>query len=353
MSWAFTLSIIFLTITTSILIIIALYHLFWKPKPSSTCETSNNCGINQICESGYCIEQLCSSDSDCRDGICINSYCTAFNCLNGNNCPTGTACVYGSCIKTGTSCQSNNDCFELSCMNQVCVQCLSNQNCPIGQGCFDQSCRFPYDGETGPNMITYISSAQNNGNITAPPAYFCSTSICGTGSNDPITCGETGLCPSSCPFCINSVCRCTPGQNLESCRSNGDCISGICSNDICIPSGGECFANYNGTSEGCPISKPYCSNGICSTSSLGAICGSTGMPSDLCNNPQSLGVIGVTGISPDNMGMFCRNGRCQLNPAQLNDQCTHGSCQFIEDNVLVCLPVETPSILEHRCLVAK
>lgn len=332
--------------------------MFWKPKPSSiTCDTNTNCGINQICKAGYCIEQLCTTNTDCDgNGLCINSYCTTFNCLNGNNCPTGTACVQGSCIKTGNSCLSNNDCHGLSCMNQICVQCLSDQNCSIGQGCFDQSCRYPYDNETRPNTITYASSAQNNGNITAPSGYFCSATICGTGINstDPIVCGEIGLCPSSCPFCINSVCRCIPGQNLEPCSTNSDCISGICSHNICIPSGGDCSANYNptGGTEVCSISKPYCVNGICSTTSLGAICGATGMPFDLCNNPQSLGVVGQTGIVQNGFGMFCINGTCQLNPGHLNDQCTIGSCHYIENGILTCIPVQTPSILEQRCLVS-
>lgn len=368
--WAFIISLIFLIVAVAMIVVIVLYFLFWKPTVTTiSCSNDNNCGVGQICQAGFCVEKICTSDSDCNgNGLCINSYCTTFTCQIGNDCInsglTGTACVNGSCIKLGTTCQSNNDCLNLSCMNQQCVQCLSNSSCPIGQGCLNQSCRYPYDGETGTNMINYTSPAQNNGNITAPPGYFCPVTICGTGPNnqDPINCdsGTTGLsdiCPSSCPFCVNSVCRCTQGDILESCQNNSDCSSGICSDTdqgkLCIPPGGDCISNYNGTGGTliCPISRPYCVNGTCSQVSLGAVCGITGLPPDLCSNPQSLGVAGPTGITPNGMGFFCVNGTCQENPGQLNSQCSTGSCGFIENGILVCLPIQTPSIPEMRCLV--
>ena len=353
-----TITIIFLIFTVIMILIIVFYFLFWKPKfPATSCQITTNCSVGQICQAGVCVEKLCSSDLDCDgNGLCINSFCTAFNCQSGNSCPTGTACTNGQCIRTGTACQSNNDCLELTCLNQMCVQCLSTTNCPIGQGCFGQSCRYPYIGETGANLINYPSSAQNNGNIAAPPGYFCSGNICGTGptSQSPINCSGTGtLCPSTCPYCINSVCRCTVGQLTEQCRSGGDCISGLCVNNICVPVGGECTLNSNGTgcTGCCPISRPYCVNGTCSTVSLGAPCGTTGVPPDLCSNPNSLGVVGPTGISQNGMGFFCVNGTCQTDPGELNELCTPGSCGFIQNGALVCVPIVTPTIPEMRCLV--
>lgn len=360
--WVFIVALLFLIIATAMVIITVFYFLFWRPSiPGVLCNTDNNCQFGQVCQGNFCIEKICTSNSDCDGGgLCINSYCTAFNCKIGNDCPTGTACIGGYCVKTGGNCQSNDDCFNLSCMNQICVQCLSDSNCPTGQGCFNRSCRYPYDGETGPNMITYVSSAQNNGNISAPPGYFCSSTDCGTGmdSRDPINCGNNEICPDSCPFCVNSICRCTSGEILEPCRNNNDCASGLCdetdNGKICIPSGGECVFNYNDTDglKICPLSKPYCVNGICSKVSLGAVCGSSDLPPDLCNNPQALGVVGPTGINPDGMGFFCINGICQENPGELNNLCTQGSCGFIESGILVCTNVDTPSISEMRCLVS-
>lgn len=359
-NWSFNLSIIFLFIAVVLIVIVLFYYFFWRQTiPTTSCQTNNNCNIGQICQAGICVEISCSADSDCMgNGICINSFCTALTCQNGNDCPTGTACVNNACIQVGRTCQSNADCFELSCMDTgisggICVQCLSDFNCPIGQGCFNNTCRFPNPGETGTNLLNYVSIAQENGNITAPPGYFCPTSSCAGTGGDVIACTGTETCPNSCSFCVDSVCRCTPGQILEPCRDNTDCASGLCGNtelgQVCIPMGGECISNYDGTGgiRVCPIFRPYCVNGICSTTSLGAVCGATGLPPDLCNNPQSLGVTGITGITSEGMGFFCVNGTCQSNPGQLNSLCTPGSCEFIEEGILVC--TETSSNM-MRCL---
>lgn len=356
-SWSFFISLIFLIIAISMLMAGVLYLVYWRPTiHDRTCESTNNCDINQICEAGFCKEIICESDTDCPNGICINAYCTAYKCRIGNDCPTGTACVDGYCHKLGATCVSNSDCNNLSCLNTVCVQCLSDSNCPTGQGCFNQACRYPYEGETGTNLINYTSSAQNNGNITAPPGYFCTGTICGTGTNnqDYIQCQNNELCPSSCPFCVNSVCRCTIGEITESCRANADCITGLCDNGTCVPIGGECVNNFDSKSISCtnccPVSAPYCVNGKCSNLSLGAICGVTGLPDDLCNNPMSLGAPGVTGVTSNGMGFFCVNGICQETPGGLNEQCTPGSCEFVNNGILVCTRIDTPSIPEMRCL---
>jgi len=357
----FAIGMIFLGIALFMIIITVIYFLFWRPvPPSPSCETNINCSSGQICQLGVCVEISCSSNSDCPNNTsCIQSYCYPLTCNIGNDCPTGTACISGFCVNTGTSCTSNADCFQLTCMNTVCVQCLSNSDCPTGQGCFNQSCRYPYDGETGPNMITYFSPAQNNGNIAAPPGYFCSSTNCGIGGqSQPIYCaGSSGTCPGSCQYCVNDYCRCTQGQLYEGCQVNTDCISGLCSEtewgNICVPTGGDCAFNYNGTGcQGCcTVSSPYCINGKCSNVSLGAMCGGSGVPPDMCNNPLSLGAVGTTGITNNGMGFFCVNGTCQSTPGSLNTLCSGGSCSFIQNGALVCTPVTTPSINQMRCLV--
>lgn len=352
----FTISIVFLILTTSFIIIFILYFLFWKPSSNNTVQCVNNkCDITQVCRSGFCQEISCSNDADCLgNGLCIDSYCTPYNCLSGNDCPTGMACIDSVCNRTGSSCSSTNECINLVCMNNLCVQCLSNSNCPVGQGCFGQSCRFPYQSESSPGELNFVSPAQNNGIITAPPGYFCSTTTCGTGHNNEviIPCSSDSACPAQCQFCVNFVCRCTSGQVTEKCVSNNDCLSGVCDkNNTCIASGNQCFSNYNGSTGSCPITMPYCVNGTCSPVSLGAICGSANLPPNLCNDPQSLGVTGLTGISPNGMGFFCINGTCQETPGGLNDLCTAGSCEFIENSVFVCVAVETPSIPQMRCMI--
>lgn len=343
------LVIIFALILVFILLIIVFYLIFWRPLPVLSQNCSNGtCPINQTCDKNICVEIICPGTQSCN-GICFNNYCTSYTCMSGNDCPTGNACVSGLCIPVGQSCQTNQNCQNLSCMNSVCVQCLSDSNCPIGQGCFNQICRFPYDTEIHTGNITYISPAQTNNNITAPPGYLCSITNCGANGTDPIYCDTDTICPSTCPYCVNSVCRCTIGVNTEECATNADCASGVCNNNICIPSGGQCSMNYNnGACTGCcPVSNPYCVNGICSPTSLGAMCGSNNLPDNMCTTAQALGnTTAVTGISPDGMGFFCTNGVCKSRPGRLNELCTSGSCE----TGLNCLPVMTPTILEMRCL---
>ena len=353
---SFVIAIIFLIICLAMIIITVFYFLFWKPfPPSPSCETNINCPNGQICQLGVCVEIICNSDSDCpNNSICIQafppslnsklSYCYPLSCNIGNDCPKGTSCLSGTCINIGTPCTSNSDCFQLTCINNVCVQCLSNSDCPIGQGCFNQSCRYPYDNETSPNMITYFSPAQNNGNIVAPPSYFCSSSNCGvSGQNLPIPCDSfNDICPITCQYCVNNYCRCTQGQLYEQCHQNTDCLSGLCTDTklgkICVPAGGECAFNYNGSDcKGCcTVNAPYCVNGKCSDVSLYAICGGNDLPPDMCNNPLSLGAIGTTGITNDGMGFFCVNGTCQNTPGSLNTLCSGDSCEFIHNGALVC-----------------
>ena len=349
------ISFIILFIVTILVILTVLYFLYWKPtNPTVPCQDNNNCTSNQFCQGGICTEISCSTDANCNGtDICINSYCTPYQCQIGNDCPTEAACISNQCLETNTICNTNNDCFGLPCLNQICAQCLVDSDCPTGQGCFSLACRYPYSGETSAGLINYPSLAQSNGNISAPPGYFCSTSTCSNDNQNPISCGSGQLCLSNCSYCVNSVCRCTPGVTTELCVNNTDCASLICNNGICS-NNTECLYNYNGSGVTgyCQISKPYCVNGLCSNLSEGAVCGATGLPSDLCNNPQSLGVPGVTGISPNGMGFFCVNGICQQNPGLLNNLCTVGSCQFISTGILTCQAVETPSIPQMRCLVA-
>jgi hypothetical protein len=226
--------------------------------------------------------------------------------------------------------------------------------CPEGQGCFSGGCRYPNAGETGAGQIFYPSPAQSNGNITAPPGYFCSNQICTEGT----VCGTGQECPASCSSCVNSVCRCTRGALLENCAQNTDCESGLCRETslglVCVPSGGECAFNYStrGCTGCCPTpAAPYCVSGICQLSSLGAPCGAPGMPPDLCNNPSAL--TGVPTVVPDQMGFFCVNGACATDPGSSNALCTFNSCALIEPGTFTCDLVPTPTTQpQYRCLVS-
>lgn len=357
---ALPLAILFLVIALILIFFVALYYIFWLPVvPPPTCQVTNDCASNEVCQNEVCVLTPCSDSNDCGPrGTCLGSYCIAPTCLIGNDCPTGTVCSQNGCVPPGSSCVSDADCYHLNCLSGVCLQCNSDSMCPEGQGCFNGGCRYPYVGETGIGQLFYSSPAQVNGNITAPPGYFCSSQTCGTGPTGSayIPCGLNQSCPSACDACVNSICRCVLGDLGEFCAQNTDCASGLCQDTqlgrICIPGGGQCAFNYSvtGGAGSCPTpAAPYCVNGLCSGISLGAPCGATGMPLDLCNNPSAL--TRVPTAVPDGMGFFCVNGTCQTQPAGLNALCTPNSCVSIETGVLTCEAVSTPTLTQFRCQV--
>lgn len=369
---SFTISIIFLIFTIILIIIFFIYYIYFQPElESRTCSSDSHCLPNEFCQAGLCTIKSCQQNSDCGNNItCINGFCNLLYCNNGNDCPTGTACSNNFCLNINSTCVNNNQCPLLTCQNQKCVQCSDWTNCPTGQGCFNGVCRYPYEGNTGPNLINFPSLAQERGNVPAPSGYFCPSSICSGQSGitglDPISCGLTGRCPNTCPYCVEGLCRCTQGAIYETCRLNSDCLSGLCEltkiGRICVPIGdagvSECAFNHDQNDPDClgccPVNKPYCSNGVCSESSLNAFCGATGQPVDLCYNSSALGKESPAGLSPDGMGFSCVNGRCQNPPGNLNQICPSDdnlslpSCKYYNNTQLQCLPSDDPNS-SFRC----
>jgi hypothetical protein len=334
----FIVAIIFLFISLAMLVaFIVSETLDKKNVPGVSCNTNQDCPVDSICKMGVCMEIICSTDTDCPDsGICFDNYCYSNSCNIGNDCPDEMACVTGGvCTTVGATCTTNSDCQNLACVNGVCLQCQNSTDCPLGQSCFSNVCRYPNNsGETPTGETYYNSDAQVMGNLAAPPGYLCESAFCGVTAS---VCSSDISCNGSCPYCVDSVCRCTKGEIYESCVNNIDCLSNFCKDSslgkICYPSGGECAFNYGTTGvEGtgvCTIDKPYCSNGICSITSDSSICGGN-VPDGMCSNPLLLGLTGITGVNPDPMGAFCVQGICSTVPGLNNQICLSDSdCGFL------------------------
>lgn len=314
------LSIIFLFIFLTTLVLYVLYYLYWKPKvQGKSCNVTKDCQVNQTCISGVCRENTCNTNDDCNNtSKCINSYCESYRCISSNDCTNiFAACVNNICTEVGTTCQSNFDCYGLSCVNNICVQCTTNSNCEVGQACFNNICRYPNIDEVSLNTFTFPSPSFERGDITAPKAYSCNKDGC-NNDGEIIECNDEfpQLCPSACPFCVNSVCRCTSGKIFEQCRVNADCLSGTCnsSTNICVEVGNECANNAGGDYLPCPSNLPYCVNGKCSGNSFGAICSQDN-------------------ICPE---FFCVNGKCGNLSGELNQLCVEDSCTTYNNNTLTC-----------------
>jgi Cys-rich repeat protein len=339
---AFGIALFLLVAIVLIIIAIFVYMLVWKPsQPAPSCSSNLNCGNGQVCSNGACTEIICSSNNDCGgNGNCVNSYCLYNSCTNGQECAQDEACVNGQCTKINQSCNSSSDCKVKFCSNNQCVQCLQNSDCPTGQGCLSGACRFPTPETVAPTGSVVIPVVAP-GNLLAPSAVMCNSAACG---QTPTPCSADQPCPSGCGFCASGFCKCTPGQLYESCVSNNDCASGVCSASlkICIGSHGQCARNYDGTDpnnpNNCTINSPYCVDGLCTASSLGAPCAfGPGMstPADICRNPGALG--SNLKATADSAGYNCVNGFCQQEAGLLNQQCTSGSCEVFSSNNLVCV----------------
>lgn len=320
-----------------LLVFLILYWIFYKQTPSFPCNSLSDCPNplpNTLCINSSCSTPLCSSNSDCpNNGTCISGNCYYPSCITTNDCPDSFSCINNYCIPVGSSCTSNHDCnSDLSCRNGKCSSCNSNSDCPLGQGCFNLTCRFPYNDDTSSGVVFFSSPANSNGNITAPPGYYCPFSSCGTQQQ---SCTSSSDCSSSCPFCVNSVCRCTPGDITESCSSHSDCSSTMCISNLCVPPGGQCLYNHNTTnplssSLVCPIYSPFCVDGLCSRSSIGSPC----LSDETCNDSSS----------------FCVNGICQPTPGNYNTLCTSNSCYVLDNNVFSCSDVPNSSgSTQKRC----
>ena len=362
----FGVALVFLILALLAAFFIFLYLLFWKPTvPSVPCSNDSKCGPTETCVAGVCTQLTCNVDADCNisfdNGRCVNGRCYALTCINGNDCPSGTACVNSgttstptrTCVTVGANCINNTECKGLTCAGGTCVQCTVNSECGLGQSCENGStgagiCRFPVTGETIPGLINIPSVGQANGNILAPAGFFCPADVCAQspGFSAPIVCSSSVVCPDSCPFCVNNVCRCAPGLLYEPCINDTDCGSNICSvtaiGRICAPPGGQCAFNYKSAGPpialpilgSCPAAAPYClQSGVCSTSSLGAICGSPGLPTDMCVNSESL--TGTPAL-PNTGGLFCVNSTCQNIPGPLNARCAGTACLTLNPASFVC-----------------
>lgn len=345
---AFGIGLILLIAIVIVIISIFVYMFVWRPdQPAPACSSNIQCGNGQICSSGICQEIICSSNNDCGgNGFCVNSYCLYNSCNNGQECGQDQACINGQCTKINQNCNSNNDCPNgTNCNNNKCSQCFQNSDCPTGQGCINGSCQYPTINTvppTGSVVIPVIAP----GNLLAPEAVICNSATCANNGSDtaePIPCSETQSCPGGCLFCASGYCKCTPGLLYESCVSNNDCQSGVCSSNlkICIGSNGQCARNYDSSDpnnpNNCTVKSPYCVDGLCSQSSLGAPCaiGPAGTtPADICRNPAALG--SNLAAASDNAGFNCVNGFCQQDAGKLNQQCTSGSCEIFSNDNLVC-----------------
>lgn len=228
--------IFFIIIIILIIILVAIFFFYGYPT------TNNIPPIQNVGPGGICTTtQQCAAGLNCIGGICVSPI--GGTCSNLSDCISGaTACFNGICVNTplggigqSAPCQSN----------------LTNQN---------GICKVPIGG-TCSQLSDCVSSAIS-----------CLNNICVASSGQ----GGIGQPPPCQPGLIEHNGICLVPSNGR-CTSNSNCISGNCSNNICVNGGGrfnskcydnsDCYMGLNCYSGKCKIPPgsaiPCCKNKMC------------------------------------------------------------------------------------------
>jgi len=214
---------------------------------TSSCENDTDCGFGLICDSltKTCKKSegmSCHYASDCSTingkNVMCNTYCTPretplFKIDTKCPCSNSQVCVGGTCkLKYSETCKNNNECYSSKCKNNKCDQednnvnqrylskCDSKDNCPENYTCQTYT---SYD----------LSNRKSNVKV-------CVNSLGGLNSicSDNSECGNLFTCSTS-NKCISTITDICPlgaiGTNTcvysskQSCKSNDQCDSNVCS----------------------------------------------------------------------------------------------------------------------------
>lgn len=314
-------------------IILVVIGFVSDPPPGPPCSTDSNCNANQICDDGFCVTKTCKVNTDCADSTqtCAYGFCYQTRCTSNASCPNDGICdLNGLCVPReeteNIDCTSDVDCWggSLVCDNGRCVQCKTNADCDYGV--------------CGSDGLCHNSCANLD---ICPEDTVCQGDFCCPADGNYGPCETSDECGTG-NFCVNGVCTCQRGLYGDSCANNTDCESGNCLSGVCLDTNDVCMFNYdvNGSSDEtltCTVDAPYCSNGRCTTRSLGApcTCNTSGSSSD-CTEYNSCNL--PIGTPDAGEAYYCINNICSMTPGWVGDVCTSNSdCSAISNpNTGIC-----------------
>ncbi|MFT4703196.1 MAG: hypothetical protein ACI81R_000885 [Bradymonadia bacterium] len=249
--------------------------------PVAECDRDNDCGGDEICEAGECVEAptdecstdrdcpepevcvagscaslgTCAEDADCGAGeVCEDGLCAAeLSCSRDRDCTEGQACVEGECVDPEVECATDRDCSESEvCIDGDCITPAVREECDFSSDCEDGAC---IDGlcraECGADSDCNADEACRGGICAPRPEPECRTGAdCG---GDEFLCVDgqcRDICTSdaACGFgliCRSGFCdddpavecrndlecgadqRCEEGMCFFTCRASCNCPSGL------------------------------------------------------------------------------------------------------------------------------
>lgn len=292
MKYIIIITISFVFILVVIILVLGLYFRFNNRSSTTTCSDNrsnvmtsgchqhSDCPDNFICSSdNVCIPMgKCLNDQDCLSlgQVCVKGTCQ--QCEKDAQCPIGYLCSSGKCISR--TCSTHKDCPDSSiCINGLCSpkSCQDVRSCDSGEACMPV-------GDHGTKICIPVNKPCIN-------KYDC------FGGSLPC---HNGLCRQ----CINS----------SDCPDDSFCMMGVC-NNVCL------------NSSQCPSDKPFCIDGKCYSTPIGASCNSTLS----CRNNNKY-------------NLYCVNNMCSPTNGQLGDRCDSLSCspELICNNI--CIPKKETAV---------
>lgn len=188
-------------------------------------ETDVDCGGDAGCDTCKAGE-LCSKQSDCDGGDCIRGRCQAASCGDGirNATETDVDCG-GDCSPCGVgrACSNDPDCDGLACDKGLC-QAASCTDGVQNQDETDVDCGGSCDDACADAARCTVASDCASG-VCPRQTLRCAAPACDdkvlNGAEPAVDCGAS--CSTKCAL-------------LSACRTAGDCSTGYCLNEECLPS---------------------------------------------------------------------------------------------------------------------
>ncbi len=318
------------------------------------CSGAGQCPPQTACVNGFCEAKTCSKQSDCDSyQSCVEGFCFNNDCQTNSDCNIfpGTVCANNLCVPLDQDCKANVDCFGgtagLFCVSGKCKQCGAASDCNTED--------YRYCGTDG---ICYPSCANRSATTcVGTVGNICVGDTCCTTKPTQGGCSGGNLCTESGTYCVNRFCGCAKGLLGDICAQGSDCVSNTCVGSTCVPTNATCRWNFDPSrttqeSGHCPTAAaPYCANGLCGTTTLGAPCLSYNNQGIPTNSPNyylacNIWVDPASKPPPSNPGAvqasYCINNVCQRDPGWLGDRCSGPSdCAGNGTNgVLTCLGVQ-------------
>ena len=296
------------------------------------CSNSKTCDRPQVCEGDNC------QDDPEQGGTCIESCVPKEKCEGNADCPPGSICKKGACVigcrdsqecLPGETCDDRTGRCEVACAGdqqcntdiEICGpngwcqyvgwSCINDGDCPPDQGYCragkceaDTRCANDLECEGGTSGSKCVGGFCSNVESDDPYKPVPGDLLNVTGCESCADCCTEKFTCDRCPCTEDAECPCgvcaPDGKCLEDCKSNADCINGVCKEGKCV----ECIRDTD--CFGHPSGKE------------GLLCS----PSNSCETPCGVALSSGDCFSGLNLGDTCQN---------CSDRCPDGvPCKELE-----------------------